>query len=376
MKKIAVSVWLFMGLFAFSLFSENSLGGDLSEGVSIPEGGDLQYTPSNGPFFYSAEKDGNHLFILGTIHFGFSLNDLICSEEITERIKSGDLVFVENRIAAMNLDPADTKTLRTASKAERQKTLSKLSPEDRNIYEEIEKQKVSVKNTLSSFFVSNSDDNFEDLSQETRDLLISLGADEEGNYIDYFALLQQGASATAILPYIHKFMDREVARRAVSEGVELKILDDLTLTLFQLMGTSQKKFKQTMESPENTQKILIDRPTLENFAETGYNQIIQWRRAMLLAAVEAYGRGDEEEVRAMTLLSATAEQHLLKERNQLWWNKLKTALEGKKNSRIFLAAGVHHIIGNHNLLDMLQEEGFHIRRMEADCSLTPPPAGL
>ena len=56
MKKIAVSIWLFVGLFAFSLFSENSLGSDSSGGISIPEEGDLQHTPLNGPFFYSTKK--------------------------------------------------------------------------------------------------------------------------------------------------------------------------------------------------------------------------------------------------------------------------------------------------------------------------------
>ena len=363
---------IFYMLAVFFLFSESSLGDNLSEGVSVPKGENLQHTSSSAPFFYSAEKDGNRLFILGTIHTGFSLNDLICSAEITERIKTGDLVFVENRLVAIDLD---LNTLRAVSKEKRQEILSKLSPEDRNILEEMDNKRASLmKSFVSAVFVSDSDGGFEDLSQKTRDLLINLGADEEGDYLDYYSLLVNNAQ-----PYFSdKFMDREVARRAVSEGVELQFLDDLTPT--QIIYPITKNLEQTVESFGRIiqTKLPIDSSFLENFVEKGYSNLQEiftfTHHPLLPYMVEAYRYGDEERIQAnLDSLNTTEKNHILKERNQLWRNKIKAALEGQKSRRIFLAAGVSHLIDDHNLLDMLQEEGFHIHRMDKNCSLTFHP---
>ena len=60
------------------------------------------------------------------------------------------------------------------------------------------------------------------------------------------------------------------------------------------------------------------------------------------------------------------ENILLKNRNELWLKKFLSAHEEYES--IFIAAGLTYFTENHNMLDMLEEEGFSIERMT--CSNT------
>ena len=49
----------------------------------------------NKPYFWEAEKDGKTSYFLGTFHHGISLDELLCSDTILERLKNSDLVLTE-----------------------------------------------------------------------------------------------------------------------------------------------------------------------------------------------------------------------------------------------------------------------------------------
>ena len=358
MKKLLVfSIWLFIGLSASSLFSDSFSDSSSSKGNSLQPP-----RHSNGPFFWSAEKDGQNLFLLGTIHYSVSLEDLICSEKIKERIREADIVFVENQIAAVKWNPSDVKTLRAGSKAEKEEILSKspLKNRDRDFVKMLEEVARIEKEFLSLHYSYNNDERFEDLSRKTQDILISYGADERGNYLDYFALLLNHLN-----PYFSAegVMDLEISYMAIFEKEKLKFLDDQTLA--QIFDKAQKETEQ-----EPRIKILIERTALELFAQEGYNQLKRQQIEELKKVSEAYKTGDEREIARLPRMAN--EKYFIEERNQLWAQKLKREVEEiGKDGYIFAAAGARHFIGNDSLLDMLREDGFLIRRMGKDCAFAP-----
>ena len=52
-------------------------------------------TNPKGPFFWTVEKEGQILHILGTIHLGMGLEDLQCSQVISKSLKQSDLLWTE-----------------------------------------------------------------------------------------------------------------------------------------------------------------------------------------------------------------------------------------------------------------------------------------
>ena len=64
---------------------------------------------------------------------------------------------------------------------------------------------------------------------------------------------------------------------------------------------------------------------------------------------------------------------MLKNRNELWFQKIIEAFESPEYANIFVAGGVGHFIGLFNVLDMLEAEGFTIQRLS--CSADPSDIG-
>ena len=57
--------------------------------------GEKPVLQDRGPYFWQAEKEGKTFHILGTMHVGVSMDDLQCSDQITNYLKTSDLVFLE-----------------------------------------------------------------------------------------------------------------------------------------------------------------------------------------------------------------------------------------------------------------------------------------
>lgn len=52
-------------------------------------------TKIKSPFFWEVEKEGKVSYILGTIHYGISVHELLCSEVILEKLHNSDLLLTE-----------------------------------------------------------------------------------------------------------------------------------------------------------------------------------------------------------------------------------------------------------------------------------------
>lgn len=65
---------------------------------------------SNAPYFWKAKKEGKVSYLLGTWHYGISLEELPCSDIILEKLKGSDLVLTElgsggSNMAALHYSP-------------------------------------------------------------------------------------------------------------------------------------------------------------------------------------------------------------------------------------------------------------------------------
>ena len=58
---------------------------------------------------------------------------------------------------------------------------------------------------------------------------------------------------------------------------------------------------------------------------------------------------------------------ILRRRNEIWLDKLLSSGEQEGYTRVFIAAGFDHFQGPFNMLSMLQEEGFSIKRLDSSC---------
>ena len=367
-----------MALSASSLFADGYSGSSLEfadgySNSSLEEGGSGAVLeaphfegppgPAKGPFFWLAEKDSQALFILGTVHFGVSLKDLRCSEEITGRLLAGSrLVFVESRLAAVNLLYDVNYALFTGPEEEREKALSGFPPEERQIIEEDHRQALLFgRKALSKIFPDSDFGSFKDLSPKTQDFLASHGADRRGSYFDYFFYLMAKMEFEFLLRLSSKgMMDTEIAALAKSKKIELKALEE----------SHYQALEKTLEGKDAPAEAFIDRAFIEELAETGlYNKMGRAKESRFEAVKEAYKSGDGRKVNLSSSLSPAGKKYLLEERNRLWLKRLKAEMEGEEAGPVFVAAGVKHFIGPANLLNMLEEEGFLIRRLEPDCSM-------
>ena len=138
-------------------------------------------------------------------------------------------------------------------------------------------------------------------------------------------------------------------------------------------------------SAERTSKKHIER------AVRNYNKIcskeklaqgIQWKFDTWAEAIQQYASGeymdilklDAENFRRQGVSESRITNYLdhfihkiLRRRNEIWLDKLLSSGEQEGYTRVFIAAGFDHFQGPFNMLSMLQEEGFSIKRLDSSC---------
>ena len=303
--------------------------------------------------------------MLGTIHHGVSLEDLRCSKQIQAQALKSDTVFVENQLAEINNRAGLALAFLTGSEEENEKILSGLSSKMRDFF----KEHLSLRRkAFSRSFYENDEGDFKSLSQAARDILISEGADRQWNYFDYFFYLKTKAELEFDIRQLSKgSLDVEIAALAKAGGIELKPLEEI--------GDGLRSVEKIIEKLlPNEGRIIISRGILEEFiaARANRENLEKTKGAFVKSLYETYKSGDSQKLTGLLDLSdptdAVFSQILLEERNRLWLEKLKAEMESGKT--VFAAAGVGHFIKDDHLLGMLKEEGFLIRRMRRDCSMS------
>lgn len=316
---------------------------------------------TEGPFFWTLDKDGKRSYILGTIHQGIALEELQCSELISNRVKSADLVFTE-------VSPATMKRV-----AEEQEILfiTELAEE-----------------------LTHSGRDFHNLSPSAQQFFrdkIDQGYNERWLYAPNFDWkeLVEKFSYNGLVRMIRIFCIEEHGINSVPQSQESSFsLVGLDVQIQQLAQDTQRT-QRYLDNDEirlsihkQRQEIFRPKADLETVEETiknydkncsreKFERQEEFRLNFIKKMEEDYKVGKLTVMSLLDLNGAGREQMdfvnevMLKSRNEIWLTKIIKAFEN--HNSIFIAAGLLHWLGEYNLLDMLKEEGFSINRIDADC---------
>lgn len=250
------------------------------------------------PYFWKAEKEGKTSHLLGTMHYGISLNELPCSNAIINQLKESDLVLTEL---------GDTR------------------------------DKKKQKERVEALYLSHNSTDFNQLSPESQSFLTQKGIKSHLSFLAISLLLDQACMEDAVgKESASVSMDEQVETIAQSQNIPLQALDTTEL--------------------RRPMKNLFTKEKIEQQIDTFFLCPIAVQRSIAL-----YKRGYLEPDSHLIDTTTDFNRWALKHRNESWFVQLKSAHE--TYDQIFVAAGKLHFTGAFNLIDMLQQEGFHIERV-------------
>ena len=323
--------------------------------------------------FWLAEKNGKKVYMLGTIHLA-GLKEYQCPSEIKNRIESSDLVFTETGSPIHHiLSVEDRRTLMIGSESEKQDVLNKLpTKEDRIKISKAFTNRYSYYSQifrLNEFgdmkFKSERDATFEDLNSQTQEFLINHGFKPSTYNKEDF--LKETLYFLYLTTYYDAFfdvdqMDNEVILFAKSNKTPLRALDNNNTR-----PMSEKEFQDKMMSKKTIGFVGIT--GIEDFVES-YDQMKESFSLVIKNTVETvlsnlsqalYQNNLKEQ--EQTIEEVVTDNPLLKNRNIIWVEKINQALNTEENNTIFVAGGAAHFLGPDNVIDMLKEASFNIKKL-------------
>ena len=333
------------------------------------------------PFFYSAEKNGKTIHLLGTHHEEVSLEELPCHNEIARKLNTSDLLFSEVTPSILTLLKYlgnDTEKAFTAKQKEALGRLSEHKKEEVNkIIGSIEKQtteEIQQQYELVGIrFVDKEKEPFEALTPQIQEILINLisqriSVKKDYDYVDYLYLMVSSTMLDYFFSrYLDSSLDFQMANTAQSGDIRIRPLDNNKSVLGYSSGvafSNQRRDETAIEEieigSEFMNRISINLINAQPLPEASSSKTV-------------YLSGSEEGVRQMLNSDYVSKEQidiLLKNRNELWFQKIIEAFESLEYANIFVAGGLAHFIGLFNVLDMLEAEGFTIQRLS--CSSADP----
>ena len=301
-----------------------------------------------GPFFWQVEKDGRVHHILGTIHYGVALQDLQCSEEISQSLLQSDLVWTEinenlleqkfkSHMESNYLDYMDLSRSHFQS----------LNPESQKFFQQefFKEQGFTVENYLSKFKY---------LFLNT--LVFEFCADLIARSLSPNNKIEVG-------------LDFEVEALALNKNIQQDFLDRNS-DMGALLTLGFPKDLISKEAVERNIKYLNENCLLDQKeAETIKADFISGNFPEDLDPFNSEDRNEyikqgwsEQEIKKII---DSFNNELLKNRNEVWLNELVSA--NQQTNKMFIAGGLTHFVEDHNVLGMLKREGFTIKRYSSAC---------
>ena len=345
--------------------------------------------------FWKAERDGNHLYILGTIHFGVSLSDIQCHETIENNLKVSDLVFLESHSYSkeqglnlpLNLSFEDQKKLFIGSKQEKDQIMKPLSEETKkkiqnrfNIQKLIIINSIKKQNPFIQVTREKKQGKFEDLDKNSQNFLMHYGLyNKDKFFYDYFfdiiylTMIDAAIEVYGSDLYEHelssKALDKEIGNLSVENNILIRSLDDNEKILRDLQEETKKLEKDEAEIKQEIVAEYID-DFITNYSEHRVVMIEYLSQQKILTqkliqiSVSHY---NQENWSYFDKLNDA----LIKNRNKLWVKKILSSLENKdkafiEHKSLFIAAGAFHFVDSDNVLDILKNEGFKIIKINEE----------
>ena len=304
------------------------------------------------PAFWLAKKGESKAYILGTVHYGVSLEDLKCSKEIKKYLKESSLLFSE-----MHQSPLDPKNLKNMKKYVLGSVKTKETLLKRLSQNEIKTLKKQIDDRINMILLAiygtknvsfNKEDAFEELNQSSQQFLKEHGFyNPNKNYFDYMKDL----FIKLYYPMFFEFplLDVEILKLAAGYKKTIQTLDTASL------------YKEAVEDLDNTphndkKQIAVTANLIDNLIKNQSALREKINRAFL----------NKKQFKAMyknwkNFKNTAMPDSLLKTRNEHWFNKILDLFTKNANHTVFAAGGAAHFVSHHNVLDMLIKEGFEVQ---------------
>ena len=253
----------------------------------------------------------------------------------------------------------DKRTLVIGSESEKQDVLNNLTEEERIKVSKSSRIEALSQKLLEHLLIKSGESaTFEDLSSQAQEFLINHGFkpsayNKEDFLKETFYFLYLTAFYDAFFD-MDQFMDNEVALFSKNNKIPIKALDNDQLSL-----VSEKDTQNSMSEKEgypvmiNTIEQLI--ATYEEEKEIFSSLLKTLKDQTLSSLSQGHLKELEQEINVT--------DNLLKNRNIIWVEKINQALNTEENNTIFVAGGAAHFLGPDNVIDMLKEASFNIKKL-------------
>ena len=271
----------------------------------------------SGPYFWKVEKGGKTSYFFGTVHVGVELDRLQCSKEIRAYLENSDYFFTETDVQS----------------------------EDTQKFAEI------AQAALASMIVSKDSRKFDALNDESKIFFNGRDIPKHFNYIGYMVIVNDLCTQKASYEFGGGALSLDSQLKAIAQvkNIPIEHLDtDMSEDVDTIAGVLSLKVPSLDVKKTDVEKAVL------NF-NTCVSNNVNFFHKYIAGDLDSKARNFNDRQK----------QIILKDRNQKWIKKFKSARG--KYSRIFLAGGAGHFIFDFNLLDTLKADGFSITRMNASC---------
>ncbi|MDE0091820.1 MAG: TraB/GumN family protein [Oligoflexia bacterium] len=302
--------------------------------------------PKKGPFFWTAEKEGKTIHILGTIHLGLDFEALQCHQEISDSLAESDLFWLE----------AD-----------------------------INRQRELIQTAMNTLVMNPSGHSFKSLSEESQDFFkAKAGQDSTVTRLSYLGLISYIQNICQIehgefleerlAGFENQFksvtLDLQVQQLAQTQNISQDYLDEESYMPDLIRSNAEKVSKELVEKSvreykNNCQPEKLAR-NLDIQLEAIEDIVSKYTKGASFDVLKIDDRVLKQQGFTEEAVDSYKDQfqlNILRKRNENWLKKLVSAQEQK----MFVAGGLAHFTGSDNVLDGLRRSGYSVRRFNSDC---------
>ena len=291
-----------------------------------------------GPFFYILEKNNKTSYALGTQHVGVDLNELQCSDTITNYLMNSEKVFAEHFIPS--------------------------------IYEGL----TFLVKFINERNLNYSNQGFKDLDLKDQNFFRKkvYNTDLSKDFVKYIEPLEE--QSVVVLNITYQNICFASAPHFFEQIKKIPLMDVSIMSIAQ---------EQNIPYFYLDKKEYIDTLTYNILRSSGYFSL---NRLVNLIHLYPYRCNDENlyaKYRSLfSQISKTKEAYIAgninfpkyskQEMKELFWKRDKVWVEKIEKAHqeignLFIAGGMLHFISDYNLLDRLKEKGFSVHRLNHQC---------
>ena len=338
---------------------------------------------SQGPFFWTAEKDGKTHHILGTMHVNLNFEDLQCFETIKARLKKSQILFTELNINNFAVDLQENRSQDIQTREESALWKSLKESEKEFVLKKMVELNKAVDPSLETYYSTE-----EELEASFKEILKKLSREE---ILGTLQLSCKSAEAKSSDKKLQETLDNKVFQFATEHSINrmpletvedvyplfkslLKIIEEFLLSLDESIyqesiSKAAKDFdgfcSDISKAKELVERLQTDMIMKYKSGALDISFYLDSTFELIFSQLTQYNISNSAKESFKKDVSNIVSEKLLKERNEKWLPKILSAHNSYNN--IFVATGAGHFIGEYDVLNLLKKEGFVIKRFSSEC---------